>query len=192
MTQKRSPSTDEEIRAHTIGELKPLAARIRLVEYDPEWPELYQHEAERIRSALGGRAFRVEHCGSTSVPGLAAKPIIDIIVEVVNSSDEGAYASALEKAGYVLRIREPEWNEHRLFKGPDTNVNLHVFTVGCAEVDRMLAFRNWLRGNESDRRLYERTKRDLASRPWKYTQNYADAKSEVVAAIMERALSSNR
>ena len=134
--------------------------------------------------------MRIEHCGSTSVPGLAAKPIIDIILEVANSGDEGAYAPPLEMAGYVLRIREKAWNEHRMFKGPDTDVNLHVFTVGCPEVDRMLAFRNWLRGNEADCKLYERTKRDLASRPWKYTQNYADAKSEVVAEIMERALSS--
>jgi GrpB-like predicted nucleotidyltransferase (UPF0157 family) len=93
-------------------------------------------------------------------------------------------------AGYVLRIREKAWNEHRMFKGPDIDVNLHVFTVGCPEVDRMLAFRNWLRGNEAECKLYERTKRDLASRPWKHTQNYADAKSEVVAEIMERALSS--
>jgi GrpB-like predicted nucleotidyltransferase (UPF0157 family) len=190
MTSKRAPSTDEEIRAYTIGELTTLAAPIPLVECDPEWPELYKREFERIRSALGGRELRIEHCGSTSVLGLAAKPIIDIILEVANSADEGAYAPALEMAGYVLRIREKAWNEHRMFKGPDTDVNLHVFTVGCPEVDRMLAFRNWLRGNVADCKLYERTKRDLASRPWKYTQNYADAKSEVVAEIMGRALSS--
>jgi GrpB-like predicted nucleotidyltransferase (UPF0157 family) len=190
MTSKRAPSTNEEIRAYTNGELTTLAARILLVEYDPEWPELYKREFERIRSALGGRALRIEHCGSTSVLGLAAKPIIDIILEVANSADEGAYAPALEMAGYVLRIREKAWNEHRMFKGPDTDVNLHVFTVGCPEVDRMLAFRNWLRGNVADCKLYERTKRDLASRPWKYTQNYDDAKSEVVAEIMGRALSS--
>ncbi len=189
MTSKRAPSTDEEIRAHTIGELKPLAARIALVEYDPQWPELYKREAERIRSALGGRALRIEHCGSTSVPGIAAKPIIDILLEVANSADERAYVPALEKAGYVLRVREPQWNQHRMLKRPDTDVNLHVYTVGCPEVDRMLAFRNWLRSNESDRKLYERTKRDLATRTWKYTQNYADAKSEVVAAITERAMS---
>jgi GrpB-like predicted nucleotidyltransferase (UPF0157 family) len=95
MASKRAPSTDEEIRAHTIGELKPLAAPVLLVEYDPEWPKLYQDEAARIRSALGSRTLRIEHCGSTSVPGLAAKPIIDIILEVANSADEGTYAVAI-------------------------------------------------------------------------------------------------
>ena len=87
----------------------------------------------------------LEHTGSTSVPGLAAKPIIDITLAVPDSSDEDAYAPALEAAGYVLRIREPDWHEHRVFKGPDTNVNLHVFSDGCPEIDRMLRFRDWLR-----------------------------------------------
>jgi GrpB-like predicted nucleotidyltransferase (UPF0157 family) len=190
MASKPAPSTDEEIRAYTIDELKPLAAPILLVEHDPEWPERYQREAARIRSALGSRTLRVEHGGSTSVPGLAAKPIIDIILEVANSADEGTYAMALEKAGYVLHMREPEWHEHRMFKGPDTDINLHVYTIGCPEVDRMQAFRNWLRLNEADLKLYERAKRDLASRPRKYTQNYADAKSKVIEIIMARALSS--
>ena len=93
----------------------------------------------------------------------------------------------LEAAGYVLRIREPEWFEHRLFKGPDTNVNLHVFSARCDEAERMLLFRDWLRRSESDRALYAATKRALASREWKYMQQYADAKSAVVAAIMARA-----
>src|SRR5438132_1215336 len=87
--------------------------------------------AERIRSALGDRVVRLEHGGSTSVPGLPAKPIVDIVLEVPDSSDEPAYVPELEAAGYVLRIRERVWFEHRLFKGPDTNINLHVFSAGC-------------------------------------------------------------
>jgi GrpB-like predicted nucleotidyltransferase (UPF0157 family) len=87
----------------------------------------------------------------------------------------------------VLRIREPDWYEHRVFKGPDTDVNLHVFSPGCPEIDRMLLFRDHLRSNESDRRLYERTKRELAQKEWKYTQNYADAKTAVVEEIIARA-----
>ncbi len=156
-----------------------------LVEYDPEWPRLFAREAKRIREALGERALQVEHAGSTSVPGLAAKPIIDIVLVVADSADEAAYVPALEAAGYVLRIREPEWFEHRLLKAP--NVNVHVFSPGCPEIERMLLFRDRLRGNESDRDLYERTKRELAEREWKYTQHYADAKSEVVEAILARA-----
>ncbi len=98
-----------------------------------------------------------------------------------------AYAPALEAAGYELRIREPDWFEHRLFKGPDTDVNVHVFSAGCPEVDRMLRFRDHLRADRADRELYERTKRELAARRWRYVQHYANAKSDVVAAIMTRA-----
>ena len=98
-----------------------------------------------------------------------------------------SYVPALEAAGYVLRIREPEWYEHRLFKGPDTNVNLHTFSRGCEEFDRMLVFRDRLRSDSADRALYEAAKRELAARDWKYLQQYADAKSEVVRQILLRA-----
>ena len=184
-----APHSDEEIRAVTIGELPEHNATIHLAEYDPEWPRLFEREADRIRSALGGRALRIEHVGSTSVPGLPAKPVIDIDLVVPDSSDEAAYVPLLEAAGYVLRIREPDWFEHRLFKGPDTNVNLHTFSAGCEEVDRMVAFRDWLRAHDDDRDVYLDAKRDLAAREWKYVQNYADAKSAVVQEILARALS---
>jgi GrpB-like predicted nucleotidyltransferase (UPF0157 family) len=149
---------------------------------------LYEREERRIRAALGNRAVLIEHAGSTSVPGLAAKPKIDIVLAVPDTADEAAYVPALEGAGYVLRIREPEWYEHRLFKGPDTDINLHVFSVGCEEIERMLRFRDHLRTNEADRQLYERTKRDLAQRDWQYSQHYADAKTAVVQEILARAL----
>jgi GrpB-like predicted nucleotidyltransferase (UPF0157 family) len=113
--------------------------------------------------------------------------VIDIVLAVADSSDEASYVPALEAAGYVLRIREPEWHEHRVLKGPDTNVNLHVFTASSPEIGRMLRFRDWLRTNESDRRLYLDTKRDLARRDWQYVQHYADAKSFVVEQILARA-----
>jgi GrpB-like predicted nucleotidyltransferase (UPF0157 family) len=187
MATREPMTTEEELRAVTIGELRPLDAPIVLAEYDPAWPGLFEREATRIRAALGDRAMLVEHAGSTSVPGLAAKPIIDIVLAVADSSDEAAYAPALEAAGYVLRIREPDWHEHRVFKGPDTNVNLHVFTVGSTEITRMLRFRDRLRTHPADRALYERTKRELAGRTWQYVQHYADAKTRVVEDIMARA-----
>lgn len=186
-TAANIPMTDEQIRAVTVGELAPLTGPIQIADPDPNWPRLFQREAERIRDALGDRALLIEHTGSTSVPGLAAKPRIDILLVVEDSADESAYVPALEAAGYVLRIREPDWYQHRVFKGPDTDVNLHVFSPGCPEIERTLLFRDWLRSNESDRRLYERTKRELAQRDWKYTQNYADAKSEVIEEIIARA-----
>src|SRR5207247_4664855 len=133
----------------------------------------------RIRAALGDRVLQLEHIGSTAVPGLAAKPVIDMILVVANSADEPAYVPALEAAGYTLRGREPDWHEHRRFNGPDTPIGLHVFSQGSPEVDRHLAFRDRLRANPADRELYERTKREPAARRWKYVQNYADAKNDV-------------
>ena len=181
------PHTEEEILAVRIGDVAPNDGVVVIVDYDPEWPTLFEREAARIRAALGDKAQLLEHAGSTSVPGLAAKPRIDIILAVPNSADEPSYVPALEAAGYVLRIREPDWYEHRVFKGPDTDVNLHVFTVGCPEIARMLLFRDWLRSNAADRERYERTKRELAQKQWKYTQHYADAKTEVVEEIVARA-----
>jgi GrpB-like predicted nucleotidyltransferase (UPF0157 family) len=181
--------TEAEIQAYTVGQIAPLAGPIVLAEPDAGWPDLYAREEARIRAALGDRVVRIAHTGSTSVPGLKAKPIVDITLLVTDVTDEDAYAADLEAAGYVLRIREnePDWYDHRVFKGPDTNVNLHVFSDGCVEWDRMVGFRDWLRTHDDDRALYERTKRDLVAREWQYVQNYADAKSTVVEAIMARA-----
>ncbi len=131
--------------------------------------------------------MRLEHVGSTSVPTLPAKPIIDLVLEVPDSADEPSYLPDLEAAGYVLVIREPEWYEHRVFKGPNTNINLHVFSAGCEETHRMVLFRDWLRGYDADRELYASAKRELAARDWKYVQQYADAKTAIVTEIMSRA-----
>ena len=152
----------------------------------PTGRAMFERESARIRAALGAHALLVEHAGSTSVPGLSAKPLIDIVLAVADTADEPSYGPPLERAGYVMRVREPDWHEHRLFKGPDTDVNLHVFTLGCIEIERMLSFRDHLRTNEADRLLYEGAKQDLAQRTWKYTQHYADAKSAVVEDILQR------
>ena len=109
------------------------------------------------------------------------------MLAVADSADEQAYVPALEAAGYVLRVREPDWFEHRLFKGPDTDINLHVFTVGSAEIDQMLMFRDWLRADEADRDAYLRVKRDLAKRTWRHVQHYADSKTAIVQQVMARA-----
>jgi GrpB-like predicted nucleotidyltransferase (UPF0157 family) len=170
-----------------LTEVAPLTNPIQIVEYDEEWPRLFAREAGRVRAALGDRVLQLEHVGSTSVPGLAAKPRIDMLLVVANSANEPAYVPDLEAAGYVLQIREPDWYEHRMFKGPDTDINLHTLTQGCPEIDKMLLFRDWLRSHPADRLLYERTKRDLARQNWQFTQNYADAKTSVVEEIVARA-----
>ncbi len=177
----------DELEGRLVGGPQVLQGKIELQDYDPAWPAMYAAEEGRLRSVLGSRVCRVEHAGSTSVPGLAAKPIIDMVLEVPDSTDEQGYVTDLEAAGYRLTIREPEWFEHRLLKGPDVNINLHVFSAGCEQTDRMVRFRDWLRAHPEDRERYERVKRDLSQRDWKYLQQYADAKSEVVAEIMARA-----
>jgi GrpB-like predicted nucleotidyltransferase (UPF0157 family) len=177
----------DEPQKRLIGGARPLSGPIELHAYDSSWPRRYAEHASRIRDALGERAVRLEHVGSTSVPGLVAKPVIDIALEVPDSADEAAYTGRLEAAGYVLRMREPDWFEHRLFHPPAHDVNLHVFSAGCSETSRMVRFRDRLRASAADRELYARTKRELAAREWRYTQQYADAKTSVVEEIMARS-----
>lgn len=160
---------------------------IRLAEPDPEWAAQYARQKERIEAALGPRAVQVEHVGSTSVPGLAAKPVIDIVLVVTNSADETGYLPDLAAAGYALQFREPDWYEHRFLHDHNPEVQVHVFTVGSPEVERMLLFRDRLRTRSDELELYQRTKRQLAARRWDYIQDYADAKSSVVEEIISRA-----
>ncbi|MFB4290055.1 GrpB family protein [Nonomuraea sp. ATR24] len=181
--------SDEDIaRAHVTTPALHNAT-IQLDDPDPAWPARYARTAAAIRAALGDTVLLLEHVGSTSVPGLPAKPILDLLLIVADPADEAAYVPPLESIGYVLTIREPDWFEHRVLKLHESEmpVNLHVLPDDCPETRRMLGFRDWLREHDDDRDLYARTKRDLARRTWKYVQNYADAKSEVVEAIIARA-----
>jgi GrpB-like predicted nucleotidyltransferase (UPF0157 family) len=180
-------STDGQIISAIVEPRQPLNSTIHLAPYDPAWPSLFTRLRKEIGKALGNDILLLEHVGSTSVPGLSAKPIIDMVMAVADSSDEAAYVRPLQEKGYTLRIREPDWYEHRLLKPPEAPANLHVFSAGCPEIEQMVLFRDWLRNHTDDRLLYEATKRDLAARTWEYTQNYADAKSEVVQAILARA-----
>ncbi|MEU2014268.1 GrpB family protein [Nocardia sp. NPDC019302] len=187
---------DDEIAAATVGEVQPYAVEVVLEDYNPAWPDWYAEEEAVIRAALGDVALRIEHTGSTSVPGLAAKPLIDILLLVPDADDEAAYLPALEAAGYALRVRQPNWYQHRCLvrrvqSGARRSVNLHVFAPesGAPEIERILAFRDRLRTHDEDREYYERTKRALARRDWKFVQHYANAKSEVIEEILGRALS---
>jgi GrpB-like predicted nucleotidyltransferase (UPF0157 family) len=185
---KSVPATEAQILAATVGASVPLNKTVDLEPYNPEWPRWYATLEGQIRETLGATVLMIEHVGSTSVPGLCAKPVIDVVLAVPDSADEGAYVPPLERAGYVLRIREPDWFEHRMLKSAVIEGNIHVFSRACTEIGRMLAFRDWLRSNEDDRKLYERTKQELAARTWKYMQNYADAKTTVIEEIIERAV----
>ena len=160
---------------------------IVISDYDPEWPERFRREKAKIKAALGDAALSVEHIGSTSVPGLAAKPIVDILLVVEDSRYEATYLPALERAGYVLRVREPELDEHRMFRTPEKDVHLHVFSAGSREIERYLLLRDRLRENAEERGLYARTKRELAARDWPTMDHYAEAKTRVIEGIIARA-----
>ncbi|HEX4698825.1 MAG TPA: GrpB family protein [Actinomycetes bacterium] len=171
-----------------VGTLERLDAPVVLADADPSWPVVAAHLVADIRRVLGPVAMLVEHAGSTSIPGLAAKPVIDLVLGVPDAADEDAYVGRLEELGYALRVREPDWHEHRLLRHSDPTVNLHVFAIGSIEIDRMLGFRDHLRTDPDDLAFYLRTKRGLARRRWAIMQQYADAKSEVVEQIVARAL----
>ncbi|CAM3468378.1 GrpB family protein [Kibdelosporangium persicum] len=184
---------DEQHLAAIVGDAPaPYSVKVVVADYNPLWPAWFAEEADKIRAALGDVALRIEHVGSTSVPGLAAKPIIDIALAVPDSSQDDTYVPALVAAGYDLQIREPEFHEHRCFytrleRGHTRNVNLHTYTAGCVELDTYTVFRDWLRTHDDDRLLYQTTKQELAKRDWKYVQNYADAKTGVIEEIKARA-----
>lgn len=158
--------------------------QIQIAEYNENWPNTFELHARSIAAAIGRVALRIEHIGSTSVPGLAAKPIIDILVVVPNSADESAYLPQFEAAGYVLRVREPDWNEHRMLRTPEKDVHIHIYSTGCQEIQRLLGFRDHLRQDAADRRRYERLKRELASKEWSDLNAYAEAKTEVIEEII--------
>jgi len=148
---------------------------------------MFSELAATVRNALEDRVLSLDHVGSTSVEGLMAKPIVDMLLVVEDSHGESAYVPDLEAHGFILRRREPDWFEHRLFRHLEPRANLHVFSAGCPEIDRMLSFRDRLRTNEVDRLLYEEVKRKLAAQAWAHVQDYADAKTEVVREILGRA-----
>jgi GrpB-like predicted nucleotidyltransferase (UPF0157 family) len=173
---------DEPLETGLIGGTEKR--KINIADYDPDWPKKFERQAKRIADALGDTALQIEHIGSTSVPGLAAKPIIDILVVVQDSADESAYLPRLEAAGYVLRVREPDWNEHRMFRTPEKDAHIHLYSVSCPEIQRNLIFRDQLRRNSEDRSRYEQTKRELSAKEWPDMNSYAEAKTEVIESII--------
>ena len=176
---------------HYVTDRPRLDSTVHLAEPDPGWSATGVRLVAEVREALGPMAVVVAHAGSTSVPGLAAKPVIDLVLGVPDPTDETTYVPALEELGYALRIREPEWREHRLLRHTDPVANLHVFASGDDEISRMLAFRDHLRRDDRDRATYEDTKRDLAARTWEFVQDYADAKSDVVNEVVSRAVATD-
>ena len=182
MTQRAGESRDEYLERVLIGGRERV--EIVIADPDPGWADRFAVERERIAKALGGAARLIEHVGSTSVPGLAAKPIIDIVLTVDDVDEERLYAPALRQAGYVMRVRE---EGHRMLRTPQRDVHVHIHSDGDGQVARLLALRDRLLEDAGDRSLYERTKRALATRTWTDMNDYADAKSATIEAILRRA-----
>ncbi len=157
---------------------------INIVPPDPTWPDRFETERQHIIDALGAVARRVDHVGSTSVRGLAAKPTVDIDLSVPDADDESAYLPALVEAGYRLRVRQPG---HRMVRTPQLDVHVHICTEGSEWERRHLLFRDWLRTDEHDRDAYAALKRDLAEREWSDMNTYAEAKGAFIAEITARA-----
>ena len=181
--QFETPSDDEIARAR-VGTYVP--APVLVVPYDPAWPADFERIRAMLRTGLGDRALRILHVGSTSVPGLAAKPVIDVDLIVTDSADEAAYLPDLERLGFALRGREPEWEEHRLLKLLEPDCNLHVFGPDAIEPRRNLAFAQWLREHASDREAYSAHKRAVAALGFTDGMHYNNAKAAFVYDLYEQ------
>lgn len=180
--------TDLEVDV-VVTRLPP--AEVVVVPYDPRWPGAYAEVEGIVREALGDLVLAIEHTGSTSVPGLAAKPVIDAVLTVPDPADEAAYVPSLEERGYVLRVREPEWQEHRMLTTPERTVNLHVFGPGAVEPRRQLLFRDWLRGHPGDRDDYGAHKTEIAARGFTRVMAYNNEKAALVYDIYEKAFAAD-
>jgi GrpB-like predicted nucleotidyltransferase (UPF0157 family) len=163
---------------------------VEVADPNPHWSRWYDELAARMREALGWRVLALEHVGSTSVPGLPAKPIIDIDLTVADPGDEAAYVPALEAAGFELRVREPWWYGHRVLRATQPRCHVHVFGYDSPELVKQRIFRDWLRGNPAERELYARAKRDAAAAAndaGEHSMQYNARKQQVVREIYHRA-----
>lgn len=164
----------------------PPIENVTVVAYDPTWPEIYSTLASTIKNKLGSNLLKIDHVGSTAVPGLAAKPVIDIDLTVTDAADEETYVLALESLGYKLIVREPRFHGHRLFHYDNPRVNLHVFTRDTPETARHLLFRDWLRQSEKDCNLYADVKFEAIKGCSLDIQKYHENKSKVVRDIYQK------
>lgn len=178
------------------GTLQRLSERhtdipLEVVPADPSWPAQFALVKSRIEAALGSQVTAVDHVGSTSVPDMIAKPVIDIDVTVANIQDESTYALALEDAGFQFILRDPSWNQHRLFYGYEPPANVHVFGPESKELIRHAAMRDWLKEHPEDRKIYADIKIKASKEAIENGEDvnqYNDRKSAVLQEILARAL----
>ena len=174
----------EEIAQARVQPHRPET--VRVVAPDPAWPALFEEVRATVVGALGDRVLSLTHVGSTSVPGLWAKPVIDAALVVADSSREDDWLPDLEVAGFELRVREPEWEEHRCLRGTRPRANLHVWSPGSVEVQRHVAFRDWLAEHPDDREEYAAIKRELSAEGFDDAMEYNNRKSGMVYDLYEK------
>jgi GrpB-like predicted nucleotidyltransferase (UPF0157 family) len=184
--RERFNGSPEQFAAGLVGEWPRRRTAIVIEEYDPAWPRRFEEFRAGIAGALGEQMLGIEHVGSTSVPGLPAKPIIDIDVLVEDTDDESRYLPALEALGYRLILREPWWYGHRMLVDDIEDLHLHVWPRDAPEPIRHRLFRDWLRTHQDDRDLYARTKRRLSRETAERPADYNLAKNEVIDDIFDR------
>ncbi|OJJ42334.1 hypothetical protein ASPZODRAFT_155350 [Penicilliopsis zonata CBS 506.65] len=182
-----NPALVERIASRTV---KPP---ITIIEPNPEWPRRFEDVKERIQKALGGLIVDIAHAGSTSVPGLPAKDIIDVDLTLKDVTDEASYVPPLEDAGFRFLLREPQWHQHRFFveDWPKAyHVNLHVWGPDSPEAARHRIFRDWLLKSPADRELYANVKREAAAQTVMAGDSmveYTQRKDQTIREILERA-----
>jgi GrpB-like predicted nucleotidyltransferase (UPF0157 family) len=183
---QRFHGTPEQMDAALVGEPPSRWQAIVVEDYDPAWADRFAAASSLLSEVLGDLIINAEHVGSTSVPGLAAKPIIDIDLVIDETTDESRYVPALERAGYHLILREPWWYGHRMLVSPEGDINLHVWPPDAPEPIRHRLFRDWLRLHPEDQELYATTKRRIARDTADQPGDYSLAKNDVIDEIFAR------
>ncbi|WP_330438493.1 GrpB family protein [Micromonospora sp. NBC_00821] len=183
---QRFHGTPDQVDAGLVGEPPRTWESVVIEEYDTSWAQRFIAVRSSLTGALGGLIIAVEHVGSTAVPGLAAKPVIDVDLVIEDTAQEDAYLPALERLGYRLVLREPWWHGHRMLLSPAEDVNLHVWPQGAPEPIRHRLFRDWLRAHPHDRERYAATKRRLARDTAHRPRDYSLAKNDVIDEIYAR------
>jgi GrpB-like predicted nucleotidyltransferase (UPF0157 family) len=179
MEDARHPSLDER-----------FDPAVRIVDYDPGWAERAAEEIGRIEGAVGEAAVRVEHVGSTAVPGLAAKPIVDLQLAVAEVERRDLYVGALEGIGYLF-VPDPGSPDFHFFAKPAArprSFHLHVCAAGSDDERRHLAVRDYLRAHPEEAARYGALKREVAARHPEDRLAYIAGKEEFVVALERRAL----
>jgi GrpB-like predicted nucleotidyltransferase (UPF0157 family) len=180
---QRFHASPEQLAASLVGEPPARWQTIVLEDYDPAWADQFAATRSRLEQTLPGQMVGIEHVGSTSVPGLAAKPIIDIDLLLDSTADESRYLPALEGLGYRLVLREPWWYGHRMLVSPTADVNLHVWPQDAPEPIRHRLFRDWLRSHPDDRDRYAAAKRSVAAATEDQPGDYSLSKNAVIDDI---------